>query len=207
MKLFVFGDSIAWGAWDTEGGWVTRIKKHVNERVISSIYKNYDEVINLGVSGNDTNNLLTRFENELSVRLNPEEDLGIIIAIGINDSQFVNAENNFQVTPKKFNSNLKKLIALARKHTDKIVLVGLSPVNETSLDNSETTYTNDSIIKYNGFIKNICHIENLDFIEIFAEFTKSDISKLIADGLHPNNKGHEIMARNVEKYLHDKKWV
>ncbi|OGG26216.1 hypothetical protein A2960_04540 [Candidatus Gottesmanbacteria bacterium RIFCSPLOWO2_01_FULL_39_12b] len=198
MQIFVFGDSIAWGAWDTEGGWVTRIKKHVNERVVVSKFKNYDEVIDLGVSGNDTNNLLARFENELTARLSGDA-LGIIFAIGTNDS--------FHMPPEQFTGNLKKLISLARKYTDKIVFVGLPPVNKASLVQSETSYTNDSIKKYNSLIINVCKKENLDFIGIFDEFAKTEISKLIADGLHPNDKGHEIIAEVVEKHLHDKKWV
>lgn len=211
MQIFVFGDSIAWGAWDTEGGWVTRIKKHVSQKVVASKFNKYDEVINLGVSGSDTNNLLARFENEITARIDPliypGETIGVFFAIGTNDCQFINSENNFQVPPEQFTTNLKKLISLARKHTDKIVFVGLPPVDEASPVQRETSYTNDSIKKYNLLIKNICLKENIDFIEIFDEFIRTDISQLIVDGLHPNNKGHEIIAGVVEKYLQDKKWV
>ncbi len=207
MQIYVFGDSIVWGAWDTEGGWVTRLKKHFNEKAVASNFNKYDEVINLGVSGNDTNNLTSRFENELTVRVSPEEGLGIVFAIGINDSQFINSENRYQVSLEQFTINLKKLILLARKYTDKIVFVGLPPVDEASPVQRETSYTNDSIKKYNLLIKNICQKEKLDFIEIFDEFIKTDLSKLIADGLHPNNKGHAIIAGIVEKYLLDKKWI
>ncbi len=211
MQIFVFGDSIVWGAWDTEGGWVTRLKKHFNGKAVASEFKNYNEVINLGVSGNDTNNLLSRFENEITARIYPliypGETIGVIFAIGINDSQFINSENRYQVSLEQFTINLKKLISLARKYTDKIVFVGLPPVDEASPVQRETSYTNDSIKKYNLLIKNICQKEKLDFIEIFDEFMKTDISELIADGLHPNDKGHEIIARIVEKYLQDKKWV
>ena len=207
MQIFVFGDSIVWGAWDTGGGWVTRLKRRFNEKAVASNFNKYDEVINLGVSGNDTNNLTSRFENELTVRVDPEVSLGIVFAIGINDSQFINSENRYQVSLEQFTINLKKLIALARKYTDKIVFVGLPPVDEASPVQRETSYTNDSIKKYNLLIRNICQKEKLDFIEIFDEFIKTDISQLIADGLHPNDKGHEIIAGIVEKYLYDKKWV
>lgn len=27
MRILVFGDSIVYGAWDTEGGWAERLKK------------------------------------------------------------------------------------------------------------------------------------------------------------------------------------
>lgn len=39
-KIIVFGDSIAYGKWDHEGGWVCRLRKYV------------DNMYNIGKNGN-----------------------------------------------------------------------------------------------------------------------------------------------------------
>ena len=59
VKILVFGDSVAWGAFDNEkGGWVERLKTH--------FLQNYEEhrigVYNFSVSSNDTRDVLKFFE-------------------------------------------------------------------------------------------------------------------------------------------------
>ena len=52
----IFGDSIAWGAYDEMGGWANRLKQYFSEDK-----ENYIEVYNLGVSGDNSEKLLKRF--------------------------------------------------------------------------------------------------------------------------------------------------
>ena len=74
QTICVFGDSIAWGASDSEkGGWVERLKIYMGEHRSGNVY-------NLGVSGDTTNDLLERFEQEAKAR---ESDV-IIFAVGTN---------------------------------------------------------------------------------------------------------------------------
>lgn len=55
--ICVFGDSITWGAWDIEkGGWVQRLRNFVE-----SSSEEYIEIYNLGVSGDNTEDLLEIF--------------------------------------------------------------------------------------------------------------------------------------------------
>ena len=51
VQILIFGDSIAWGAWDKEGGWVQRLRKLIDEKNLSDP-EFYCLVYNLGVSGN-----------------------------------------------------------------------------------------------------------------------------------------------------------
>ena len=82
-NILVFGASITWGAWDREGGWVQRLRNFVDEKNISN--PDYDRMIyNLGISGDTTENLLSRLENEVKTRLSEEETI-IIFSIGTND--------------------------------------------------------------------------------------------------------------------------
>ena len=94
-QILVFGDSVAWGAWDKEGGWVARLRKLVDERTLSTPeFHNVDffMVYNLGVSGDTSKWLLKRFEPGVKQRLKEKDKTIIIIAIGKTILAFLRAE-------------------------------------------------------------------------------------------------------------------
>ena len=84
-QILIFGDSITWGAWDEEGGWAQRFKKEIDKKAITANFTSYHSVYNLGISGDNTNDLLERFESETQRRLDEGEEAIILFAIGIND--------------------------------------------------------------------------------------------------------------------------
>jgi lysophospholipase L1-like esterase len=49
VRVLVFGDSIAQGFWDSEGGWVERLRKHYNSLALEDLKSNQQpEIFNLG---------------------------------------------------------------------------------------------------------------------------------------------------------------
>ncbi|HMI09590.1 MAG TPA: hypothetical protein VK497_04335 [Candidatus Saccharimonadales bacterium] len=68
MRILVFGDSIAYESWDTEGGWVERIKRDAHLQTIQSEGMNKRQVINLGIGGNTSTGILKRLQNEIETR-------------------------------------------------------------------------------------------------------------------------------------------
>lgn len=210
MNVLFFGDSITWGAWDKEGGWVARIKKFVDEKVIDSNFEYYHDIYNVGISGDNTSGLLERFEAEAKNRIDEDSETALIFAIGVNDSQFV--ENVGNRTPiEQFQENLKKLIDKAKKITEKIVFVGLFPVDDSKLTPTswelDKSYKLEDVGKYNQAIKNICESENVDFVDVYEEFVGKDYKSLLIDGLHPNTEGHKEIFDKVLKFLLDKKYL
>lgn len=191
-NICIFGDSTVWGAYDSEfGGWVARLRKYLEEK------NDEIEIYNCGVSGDNTEKLLRRFEVEANAR-EPEV---IIFAIGINDSQYLQLENKHRVEIKTFEDNLKLLFEKARKITNKIIFLGL-----TKVDESKTTptpweknkfYTINSILKYNTIIKSFCEKNKIPFINLFDELTKEDLD----DGLHPNSQGHKRIFEKVRETI------
>jgi len=182
--ILVFGDSETYGAWDSEGGWVSRLRKFIDKT-------NKEHMIyNLGVDGNNTESLLIRFEFETKARLWPEEETIILFQIGANDSSRLSFE--------RFNENLKQLVKIAKKYSSKIVFLGLTSVDEKKTNpipwNKDISYKNDKIKRYNDAIKTICKENKVYFIEI------SKIS-LDEDGLHPSTKGHEKIFMTVKDFL------
>jgi len=195
----VFGSSIAWGACDNEmGGWVNRLRIYLfNED------EKYSEIYNLGVSGDNSEELLKRFSVENEAR---QPDI-IMIAIGMNDSQYVNSKDNPRVSLEKFESNLLELINQAKKLTKQIIFIGLTDIDESKTMpipwNTTKYYDKEKVNLYNAKIKEICEKNNLKFIEMQGLLDNDDLE----DGLHPTAKGHEKMFLRVKDFLIENKII
>lgn len=209
VQILVFGDSIAYGAWDREGGWVHRLRKFVDEKNLSC-EDFYCLIYNLGISGDTTSNLLERLELETKSRLKEGEEIVFIFAVGINDSQFIHSQNNLRTAPEKFAENVEKIIKTAQKFSAKIVFVGLFPVDERKTTpipwNTDKSYKNEYVKKYNDIIRAVCEKNKIYFIDIFDKM-KNDYQHFLEDGLHPNSFGHQKIFESVKDFLINKKII
>lgn len=194
MNICIFGDSITWGAYDPKyGGWVNRMR---------SYFESLDQYIyNLGIPGDSTTDLLLRIEAEAKLR---EADV-IIFAIGVNDAQSVPFSDSSYITDTDFKFNLEKLYEKAKKFTDKIFFVGLTPVDEQKLRQTsqghDTTYANQNIKRLDKVIHDFCMERKIRFVPMNDKLSDDDFF----DGLHPNTKGHNkifgIMKPEIESAI------
>lgn len=191
----IFGDSITQGACDEEkGGWADRLKQFLSKEGDD---ENYFEVYNLGVSGDNSDRLIKRFLNENEAR-NPSI---ILIAIGINDSQYIKSKDGQRVPLETFEINLLEIIKQAKKFTEEVIFVGPTKVDESKtmpvLYNTDRNYSHKNIALYNGKIKEICEKNGLLFVEMMDLLNNDDLE----DGLHPNAQGHEKMFLRIKDFL------
>lgn len=205
-QILTFGNSIVYGAWDKEGGWVARLRKFLDEKTLSSNFESYYLVYGLGVSGGTTEELLNRFEFESSKRTKEGEETIIIFGmIAINDSQFIQSKKDIWYSPEQVKENVEKLIELAQKISQKIVFVGHTAVDETKTNplpwNADKSYKNEYIKKYDEIIKTICQEKDIHFIDIMDSFMQPCYQDMLVDGLHPNSIGHEKIYEAVKDYL------
>jgi lysophospholipase L1-like esterase len=197
QSICLFGDSITWGAWDPEnGGWATQLRRYFETN-------DYDiSVYNQGVSGDNTDDLLARFEVECKAR----EPQIIIFAIGINDSRHVKSSGVKGVSLEKFQNNLMELVKQAKNFSEKIAFIGLTKVDQSSIlkiRGIEKFYDNDIIAQYNATIEKISSEYNLPFLNLLDLLEISDLY----DGLHPNSEGHKKMFLKVKDFLLSTKYV
>ena len=210
-QILVFGDSVAWGAWDREGGWVARLRKYIDEKTLDTpefCNTDFHQIYNLGissVSGENSTDLLKRFESETKPRVFGEDEVVFIFEIGDNDSMFLKDKNAFAVPPEKFRKHLQKLIQTAKKYSSKIVFVGTAAVDESRTApvpwDKNMFFKNEYIQKYSKIIKNACKKNKINFIEISETFMKANYKSLLEDGLHPNSEGHKIIFETVKNFL------
>lgn len=117
MRILVFGDSIAWGAYDSAGGWADRIKHEVISDFIGDGEKH--QLYNIGIGGETSTGLLARIERETTARYSSSWQFAFVLAIGINDTRDVDELGNRQASPELFAENLRSIIRIAKKHSPK----------------------------------------------------------------------------------------
>lgn len=196
-SIVVFGDSVSWGAWDTEkGGWVNRLWFFVARRK-----EDYVEIYNQSISGGTTETILERFESEAKAR-NAD---ALIFQTGGNDAAYQREPNNFLVQPEKFKENIEEIIRRAKKITDNIVFLDLKNCDESKtmpVSWIDMYYTNENIKRYSQTMEEVCLKNSIPFLDI-GSFDNEDFD----DGLHPNPEGHRKIFEQVKNFLAEKNWI
>ncbi len=197
-NILIFGGSITYGAWDIEkGGWVQRLRSYLEQNYELQRYFVY----NFGISGDTSSMILDRFETDIKYRVDEDERNIIIFATGTNDSAFLEKENKQRTEIKVFKKKLGKLVKLATKYSNKVIFIGLTTVNEPMVSpipwKPNILYNNQNILQYNNIIKDFCQKKNILFIDLYDEISWDNL----VDGIHPNEKGHEIMFEIIKDEL------
>lgn len=208
--ILIFGTSVTLGEWDERGGWAQMIKNFADKKSINTNFEESVLVYPLGISGENTRDLLIRFETEALARIRDYDNINIIIEMGINDSQYIIAEKSHAVPVPEFEENIKSLIEKSKKLDAKLLFIGLTPVDERVNPvawRPEVTYLIDYVKGYNTVLKEICENENIPFIDILEKFENVNYKEFLIDGLHPNSKGHDIIYDAVISYLREKNYI
>jgi lysophospholipase L1-like esterase len=204
-KIFIFGDSLPYGKWDTEkGGWANRLRVWLDEKVLEG--KGYYETFNFGVPGDNSAGLLKRFESDLLPRWKESDDAIMIFQIGINDIQFISKKGLIRTEKEDFRKNISLLIGIAQKYSKKIVFLDLPPIDEAKTLTvpwyRDDYYKNATICEYSGIIEQVCNKKGAHFIGLFEKFKgEKNYFENLVDGLHPNDKGHAWTFRVVRDFL------
>jgi lysophospholipase L1-like esterase len=175
MIVGAWGDSITYGG--PEEGWVGLLRK--------TLPSQETEVYNRGICGDTSDDILKRFSVEATA-INPEV---ILFAVGTNDSKYPSGSTTNKISLSAFEQNMQQLISQAKARTTRVILIGLTDVNETEIETG-STFSNTEIKKYNESIKKLAANENLEFIDMGGVI---DLQEDLEDGLHPNNKGYAKM--------------
>jgi lysophospholipase L1-like esterase len=205
-RVLVFGSSVDHGFWGEEGGWVQRLRRDL-DRYSMEDEKDYS-LYNLSISGDTTERILERMENEIEAREN-HEDLHIYLEIGgINDSQIeLETEENW-IPLEKYQKNIKKIVEIAREKAQEVVLFTGRPVDKSKvypMPWKETHgYTNPEAERYTRILREVAQEEEeLPLIDFFNELDRETwIEEKLYDGVHPNTEGHEelyMIAKNQLK--------
>lgn len=204
-QLLIFGDSDTYGFGDIEGGWVAKLRRYLDDKIIKSNFELYYLTYNLGVSGDTSTDLLDRIKNEIEPRLKDNEEAIILIAIGVNDTALSKENNSNRVPIDKYKKNIEKIIKISKKFSNKIITIGLLPTDESKTNpvhwSPDISYLNEEIKKYDTVLKEVSKNEEVIFIDIFSKMEEKEYKNLIVDGLHFGKEGHEYIYNIIIKEL------
>lgn len=178
----IFGDSIVYGVGDLKfGGWVNRLKVNLKDQY----------VFNLGIPGQTSNEILSRFEIEIKNRFSKDDQFILIFAVGIKDALLLNENKNYI---EQFNINLKNIIKISKKYSNDIYFLGLLNVDI----NKRTNYNYKNINIIEDSIEKIAKKEKVNYIKTRELLSNEDL----IDGLHPNINGHKKINDYIIKQIY-----
>jgi len=166
--------------------------------------------VNRGISGQTTPQMLIRFRPDVIV-LKPEV---VVILAGTNDI----AGNTGPMTLEAIQDNITSMAELARLNRMGVVLASVLPVSdyEKTADGQPRRQTTrrppEKIKALNEWMRNYATQNKLTYLDYYSAmiddkgFLKDELSN---DGLHPNEKGYQVMAplaeQAIEKALRGKR--
>lgn len=203
-KILIFGDSIAYGKWDLEGGWVARLRMHIDK--IYNLGKNGNiQIYNLGIPGEVAPRLAKRFETELKTRVFPDDKSLVILSIGLNDSCPNNWLTQKQTPEIEFKTAIESMITVAKNYGSEILILGLTPVNPEK--SKGLNFTNEAVKIYDQYLTEIAQKLDVHKLDWYQDLIKQNFPDLLVDAAHPNSTGHQILAEKVISYLNQKQLI
>lgn len=159
-----------------------------------------NNVINSGISGNVTNDLLERMDDVY--RYNPSK---VFLLIGIND---LNREKSIDEITK----NIQKIInniKTNRKYT-KIYIESVYPINRNVFEEKDYSFNekinNDIIKELNNKIKILCKENKIQYIDVYNSLLDNDgnLKDIYTnEGLHLSDLGYFKVTTSLNKYINE----
>lgn len=158
--------------------------------------------INRGISAQTTPQMLIRFRPDVFA-LKPKV---VVILAGTNDIGGITGATTLDT----IQGNLTSMVELARANGISVVLASILPVSDYNKNKAGETIVRTAqrppaqILELNNWLKRYAAENDLVYLDYFSAtvdergFLKTDLAN---DGLHPNQKGYEIMKPLAENAI------
>ncbi len=199
-------------AWAQSHDWVSEYNKKVPEHAQdvgnpslvflgASITAHWDlakhfpgrPFVNKGIDGQYAGHLLLRFQHDV-VDLHP---YGVVIKL---------CEMNFahNVPMEISQDNLMMLATLAKANGIRPIIASTIPVTRKADKGKGENCINEQIHAFNLWLMNYAKQNQYAIIDFASAMADNDgflLPEFTYDGVHPNEKGYQIMAKQVENFL------
>jgi lysophospholipase L1-like esterase len=171
-------------------------------------------VYNAGVPSNTTRNGRDRFAKDVLAH-RPHV---VVIQFGINDAAVDVWKQPPATAPRvplsEYEQNLRWMVATLREQQIKPVLMTTNPTRWTSKLRDlygKPPYRPDEpdgfdapvLASYNEAVRRIAAELAVPLVDVHAAFTAQNADKLLLDGMHPNDAGHQLIAGLLVPILRD----
>ena len=168
------------------------------------------EIVNSGVGGSTTEHSLERFKSDV---LDHDPEL-VIIMLGANDSAIDVWKDPPASTPRvakqRYAENLRHFVKTLKARNVKVILMAPPPFRWTAklkqlygkppYDVNDPWGFSAKLAEYCDVVRAVAREEGLPLVDAFNVFQEYDrvdgqsVDDLFLDGMHPNDKGHAIIA-------------
>lgn len=207
LKIVAFGNSTTAFRSTITGVYSQRIPEYFKDKDLPV------QIFNEGVGGSHTGRLednslhkvkhaLDRFEDAI---LSKDPDI-VIISFGINDSwaDSENPEATSRISLNDYRNNLHFMISKLKNKNVKVILM-----TPNGLGKNREPWRHERLEKYAIAVREIAKKENQPLIDqwkIFNEyvmFENNEKDDFLLDGVHPNDRWHEILAKTISELILD----
>ncbi|MDO4459490.1 MAG: SGNH/GDSL hydrolase family protein [Clostridia bacterium] len=163
---------------------------------LATSYPDYNiRVINKGISGNTSRDLVKRFDTDVA----PYKPENLLILIGINDvwRQFDTPLMTEEAcTPEEYEANLEWIIDRSRDFVKQLILVTPYYIEENTSDRMRARMD-----EYSAIVRKLAEKHGAIFVDMQAAWVKLlkyyHSSYITWDRIHPNSQGALYMAKTI----------
>jgi lysophospholipase L1-like esterase len=162
-------------------------------------------VHNAGVPSNTTRDARDRFARDVLAH----KPRVVVIQFGLNDAAVDVWRDPPATAPRvslaEYEQNLRWMVATLREHHAKPVLMTTNPIRWTpkllELYGKPPYRPKDAdgfdaplLAQYNQAVRTVARQLNVPLVDAHAAFTAKNADKLLLDGMHPNDAGHQLIV-------------
>jgi lysophospholipase L1-like esterase len=197
-KVLFFGDSIT-NQGMRRNGYITLLSRLIKQEVEEEKF----DLIGAGVDGNKVGDLLQRVEADV---LSRGPDI-VVVFIGVNDVWHKQTGAGTEIDT--FETSYERLIEKLKVGRSKILLCTPAVIGEKVDESNEF---DEDLMSFNEVIKNIAYSNDFPLIDLRKAFMDYNLANnlenkqagiLTTDGVHLNDEGNELVAREMWKVIKD----
>jgi lysophospholipase L1-like esterase len=196
-SILALGDSIVEGKAAEPGNeWVNIVRSEL----LPGMQK--PQITNLAKGGSTVTKVYDSF-NALGVNIRSQFEV-VVIGVGVNDSRLRPSLNRNETTLDEFREQFPLLLREVDNRIRPLVIavVGQVPVVEHKVQPYKTDklYFRSNQVEYENIIEKAVCDQGHIYIKLFEEWlgiSDTELENMMPDGLHPNNKGHRLIADAV----------
>ena len=188
MKIVCLGDSVTRGVRPgvkAEETFCAYLEKGLNGAGVKA------EVLNAGIGGHTAADGLGRLERDV---LAHRPDF-VVIMFGLNDSWIDTGKTVSRATVADYAADLQRMVAALRGHKIAPILMTANPVTGPLYPPER----NARLKHYVLAMREVARREKVSLVDVYARFAEMalegvDLNSLFTDSMHPNPKGHAVIA-------------
>lgn len=154
------------------------------------------EILNAGISGNNTNDALKRIEEDVL----SHQPSFVIVFFGANDAAF-----HKQIPIQEYRENILEIVERISPY--KVLLISPAPVDEER----QYARTNAVLKQYAEVVSDVAVQTGSDFLDLYTSIIQLPDYKILLenenqDGLHFGVRGYEYLAEVIIEKIKEIKW-